>query len=105
MATGGAHHTLSDPLDAQPATVDQVVQISGFTGRGALIYGEPETGPVIVRNITARATEWSIFRSKSLTVLRPGWRTVRSLRRYPFKGPKRGDAHAKTAQGCAARRR
>ncbi len=44
IITRGAPHILSDPVDADVETVDQVVQVSGFTGRGALIYGQTGTG-------------------------------------------------------------
>jgi len=40
----GARHTLSDPLDVEAKTVDQVVSESGFTGRGALVFGGLDTG-------------------------------------------------------------
>ena len=43
IITGGAGHILSDPAVAQAQTVDQVVQDSGFTGRGALVYGADGT--------------------------------------------------------------
>ncbi len=39
IITQGAAHTLADPSDAEARTVDQVVEASGFTGRGALVYG------------------------------------------------------------------
>ena len=38
----GEAHVLSAPLDAEPLSVDAVVEQSGFTGRGALVYGEPD---------------------------------------------------------------
>ncbi|NKB57931.1 MAG: helix-turn-helix domain-containing protein [Alphaproteobacteria bacterium] len=44
IITRGAQHTLSDPVDADAQTVDRVVEISGFSGRGALIYGEAGAG-------------------------------------------------------------
>lgn len=44
IITGGAGHILSDPVEAEAPTVDQVVQESGFTGRGALVYGAEGTG-------------------------------------------------------------
>ena len=40
----GAGHILSDPLDVESKTVDQVVEESGFTGNGALVFGEPSSG-------------------------------------------------------------
>lgn len=44
IVTRGAEHTLSDPVDADVRTVDQVVEASGFSGRGALVYGEAGAG-------------------------------------------------------------
>lgn len=44
IVTRGAQHTLSDPVDADVHTVDQVVEASGFSGRGALVYGEAGSG-------------------------------------------------------------
>lgn len=44
IITRGAKHTLSDPQDVTAKTVDQVVEESGFTGRGALVFGDAETG-------------------------------------------------------------
>ncbi len=44
IITRGALHILSDPAEAEAQSVDKVVEISGFTGRGALIYGEAGTG-------------------------------------------------------------
>lgn len=44
IVTRGAPHILSDPVDAQVQSVDQVVQNSGFTGRGALVFGDPGSG-------------------------------------------------------------
>lgn len=40
----GARHVLSDPVDADAPTVDRVVAESGFTGRGALVWGAPDGG-------------------------------------------------------------
>jgi AraC-like DNA-binding protein len=40
----GAEHTLADAPDTPCVATDQVVQQSGFTGRGALVYGGPDTG-------------------------------------------------------------
>jgi AraC-like DNA-binding protein len=40
----GATHTLSDPVTVSARTVDQIVEASGFSGRGALIYGDPDAG-------------------------------------------------------------
>jgi AraC family transcriptional regulator, activator of mtrCDE len=40
----GAPHVLSDPIDASSLTVDQVVEESGFTGTGALVFGEAGSG-------------------------------------------------------------
>ena len=44
VITGGAQHTLSDPLDVESKSVDRIVELSGFTGRGALVYGDANTG-------------------------------------------------------------
>ncbi len=44
VITHGAGHTLSDPAEVDAKTVDQVVKESGFTGRGALVYGESGAG-------------------------------------------------------------
>ncbi len=44
IITRGACHILSDPVDVVPKTVDQVVEESGFTGRGALVCGGESTG-------------------------------------------------------------
>ena len=35
----GARHVIGDPSDAGIATLDQVLETSGFTGEGALVYG------------------------------------------------------------------
>ena len=40
----GNAHRLSDPADTDALTVDQVVADAGFTGEGALVYGEPGAG-------------------------------------------------------------
>lgn len=40
----GARHILSDPIDAEAGSVDHVVQESGFTGQGALVYGGDTPG-------------------------------------------------------------
>lgn len=39
IVTHGASHVLSDPVDAPAPGVDRVVADSGFTGRGALVWG------------------------------------------------------------------
>jgi AraC family transcriptional activator of mtrCDE len=44
IITRGAGHVLSDPIDAEAGSVDDVVQASGFTGRGALVYGGDSPG-------------------------------------------------------------
>lgn len=44
IITGGARHILSDPVEANAPSVDQVVEASGFTGRGALVYGGEGAG-------------------------------------------------------------
>ena len=44
IVTHGAAHQLSDPAAALARSVDDVVAQSGFTGDGALIYGEPGQG-------------------------------------------------------------
>ncbi|NNE84401.1 MAG: AraC family transcriptional regulator [Alphaproteobacteria bacterium] len=44
IVTHGAQHRLSDPADALARSVDEVVTQSGFTGEGALVYGEPGQG-------------------------------------------------------------
>ena len=44
MITRGASHILSDPQDVDALSVDQVIAESGFTGRGALVYGGVEPG-------------------------------------------------------------
>ena len=40
----GARHTLSDPEKVEAKTVDQVVEDSGFSGRGALVFGGADGG-------------------------------------------------------------
>ena len=40
----GAGHILSDPAEVECRTVDQVVEQSGFTGKGALVYGQDGGG-------------------------------------------------------------
>jgi AraC family transcriptional activator of mtrCDE len=40
----GSQHTLSDPKTVDAKTVDQVVEESGFSGHGTLVYGEPGGG-------------------------------------------------------------
>jgi AraC-like DNA-binding protein len=40
----GAAHILADPPDAPCIEVDEVVRRSGFTGRGALVYGGEDRG-------------------------------------------------------------
>ncbi len=44
IITNGAGHVLCEPADAPANAVDQVVADAGFTGRGALVYGEPGSG-------------------------------------------------------------
>jgi len=44
IITRGASHILSDPLDAEVETVDDVVSAAGFSGSGALVYGGQEAG-------------------------------------------------------------
>ncbi len=44
IVTHGAEHRLSDPAAALTRSVDEVVAQSGFTGEGALVYGEPGHG-------------------------------------------------------------
>lgn len=44
IVTRGARHTLSDPVKVEAKTVDQVVEESGFSGRGALIFGGADAG-------------------------------------------------------------
>lgn len=45
IITRGASHTLyCDPsTEDQALTLDHVIEVSGFTGNGTLVYGEPET--------------------------------------------------------------
>ncbi|MGB0632164.1 MAG: AraC family transcriptional regulator [Alphaproteobacteria bacterium] len=40
----GAGHILSDPAEAPAPTVDEVVAQSGFTGKGALVWGGVDNG-------------------------------------------------------------
>ena len=44
IITRGARHQLFEPLDATITDLDTLVEDVGFTGRGAFIVGEPETG-------------------------------------------------------------
>ena len=44
IVTHGAEHRLSDPAATPARSVDEVVGRSGFTGEGALVYGEPGQG-------------------------------------------------------------
>ena len=44
IVTHGAEHQLSDPAATLTRSVDEVVSESGFTGEGALVYGEPGQG-------------------------------------------------------------
>lgn len=44
IVTRGAAHSLSDPVDAPARAVDRVVEESGFTGTGALVYGAEAGG-------------------------------------------------------------
>ena len=44
IVTHGARHVLSDPVQVDVKTVDQVVEQSGFNGHGALVFGGPDTG-------------------------------------------------------------
>lgn len=44
IITRGTRHTLSDPVDVAARTVEQVVAQSGFSGRGALVYGGADAG-------------------------------------------------------------
>ncbi len=43
IITKGASHVLSEPADARSKSLDSVLEDSGFTGRGALIYGESDS--------------------------------------------------------------
>lgn len=38
----GAEHVIADPPDGRVRSVDDVIERSGFTGRGALVYGSPD---------------------------------------------------------------
>jgi AraC-like DNA-binding protein len=40
----GAEHVLADTPDTPCRTVDEVVRLAGFTGRGALVHGGNDTG-------------------------------------------------------------
>lgn len=40
----GAEHVLADGPESKPRTVDEVVQLTGFDGTGALAYGGPDEG-------------------------------------------------------------
>lgn len=42
--TRGAAHILCDPVDAPSESVDRVVEVSGFSGRGSLVYGGEALG-------------------------------------------------------------
>ncbi|MEM7259543.1 MAG: AraC family transcriptional regulator [Pseudomonadota bacterium] len=44
IINAGSGHCLSDPAEVEIKTLDQVVESSGFNGRGALVIGEPNTG-------------------------------------------------------------
>lgn len=44
LVTNGAEHVLADTPDTPCRTVDEVVRAAGFTGRGALVVGEPDGG-------------------------------------------------------------
>ncbi|MCP5084825.1 MAG: AraC family transcriptional regulator [Alphaproteobacteria bacterium] len=44
IITHGAEHILSDPHKINALTVDQVIEQSGFTGKGALVYGGHQGG-------------------------------------------------------------
>lgn len=44
IITRGASHILSEPQDAVISSLDTIVEDAGFTGRGALLVGDPETG-------------------------------------------------------------
>lgn len=46
IVTKGAAHRLCDPAGTPVKSVDRVVSDSGFTGEGALVYGEPGAGHV-----------------------------------------------------------
>ena len=43
IVSGGSGHSLADPADVDIKTLDQVVEESGFDGRGALIIGDTPT--------------------------------------------------------------
>ena len=44
IITRGAGHILSDPMEVAAESVDRVVEASGFSGRGALVYGGESPG-------------------------------------------------------------
>lgn len=44
IVTRGAEHVIADPRDTAIKSVDEVVAESGFTGEGALVYGDREEG-------------------------------------------------------------
>ena len=44
IVTRGAGHRISDPVDAAAESVDRVVEASGFTGEGTLVYGGETSG-------------------------------------------------------------
>lgn len=44
IVTRGAGHCLSDPSDAEIATLDRVLEDSGFAGRGTLVFGAAGPG-------------------------------------------------------------
>jgi AraC-like DNA-binding protein len=44
MIPHGAEHVLADTPDTPCRTMDEIVRLAGFTGRGALVYGGPDTG-------------------------------------------------------------
>lgn len=44
IVTRGAEHVIADPRDTVVKSVDEVVAESGFTGEGALVYGDREQG-------------------------------------------------------------
>ena len=44
IITRGASHILSEPQNAAISSLDTIVEDAGFTGRGALVVGSPDTG-------------------------------------------------------------
>ena len=44
MIPAGAAHRLADAADRPPVALDRVLEESGFTGEGALVYGGPDEG-------------------------------------------------------------